>query len=131
MSEASIMTKIEEKKFEWEMLLENPVCWMFVAVLAVLFLFGLLCIPTTNPIPLIARSNVILRAERDEMLGASWIGGVMLVIRRRDKTCFAKFCNLYGLNLRNQHSLLSICCGQEGMNITRNNLLLIFMCYIR
>eukprot|EP01083_Nonionella_stella_P047137 126186_1 len=125
-----IVLEKDTKQFEWQLLLQDPVCWLFVVAVFLLFLLSLLCVPPVNSIPLIARSNIILKAERDEMLSSSWIGGVMLVIRRRDKQWFARLCSLYALNLRNQHSLLAICCGMEGMNISTTNLLLIFMCYI-
>ena len=76
------------------MLVENPTCWFCSWINHYLWLL-IIMRSLYKSVPLIARSNVILRAERDEMLGASWIGAVMFVIRRRDKTCCGKFCSLY------------------------------------
>ena len=126
----AISTQQDIEPFEWDILKINLTCLIFVAVLLMFMFSSFLCIPSRDAIPLIARSKVIIRAERDNMLSGSWIGGILSVLHKSNKNCCSKCCSLYGLNLRNQHSLLSICCGQEGMNITTTNLLLIFMCYV-
>ena len=113
--------------FSWTLFLEDPTCWMFVACLITLLGLSLLCVPTQNSIPLVARSNIIWKSERDAMLSTSWIGAVIKIFQQRTKT---KCCRLYALNLRNQHSLCSICCGMEGLNISPTDLILILLIYV-